>query len=320
MRNDGPETYALNELLQRMDNLESALAHVMREAIAAQQTYPHGQIHNYGEGDEIGIGIYKNGTIQPRLPALNFSSDFGIAQTALTRRHDIDIAPHLAAADPHAGYVLESLVDAKGDLLAGTAADTLARLAVGANDRILMADSGEAAGLKWVPSGTPVTQAFGDAAAEGTDDTYARAGHRHGMPASPSGMLKTASGGFFLIPTGPSAGTVVASSATNNTYGSWVEMIASTSAAIYIVGIIVGLAPVTSITYVQLDIGTGAGGSETSIGEAKLNDDAKFYTLPFPIPVAASTRIACRTANDGSTTVNWPVALLCINQADLVPV
>ena len=43
----------------------------------------------------------------------------------------------------------ESIVDAKGDIIAATAADTVARLAVGANDTVLTADSSTATGLKW---------------------------------------------------------------------------------------------------------------------------------------------------------------------------
>jgi hypothetical protein len=42
-----------------------------------------------------------------------------------------------------------SIVDAKGDIIAATAADTVSRLAVGANDTVLMADSTAATGLKW---------------------------------------------------------------------------------------------------------------------------------------------------------------------------
>ena len=45
--------------------------------------------------------------------------------------------------------VPKSLVDAKGDLLVGTANDTLARLPVGANGTVLTADSAEAGGMKW---------------------------------------------------------------------------------------------------------------------------------------------------------------------------
>lgn len=42
-----------------------------------------------------------------------------------------------------------STIDAKGDLIAGVADDTYARLAVGANGQVLMANSSEATGLQW---------------------------------------------------------------------------------------------------------------------------------------------------------------------------
>ena len=45
--------------------------------------------------------------------------------------------------------IAKATVDAKGDLIAGTADNTVARLAVGANDTILVADSSTATGLKW---------------------------------------------------------------------------------------------------------------------------------------------------------------------------
>jgi len=45
--------------------------------------------------------------------------------------------------------VKKTLIDAKGDLLAGTASDTIARLAIGANGSVLTADSGETTGIKW---------------------------------------------------------------------------------------------------------------------------------------------------------------------------
>lgn len=43
----------------------------------------------------------------------------------------------------------KSIVDAKGDLIAATAADTVARLAVGTNGQALLADSSTATGLRW---------------------------------------------------------------------------------------------------------------------------------------------------------------------------
>jgi hypothetical protein len=45
--------------------------------------------------------------------------------------------------------IAKSIVDAKGDLIAATAADTVSRLAVGANNTVLTADSTTATGLKW---------------------------------------------------------------------------------------------------------------------------------------------------------------------------
>jgi hypothetical protein len=45
--------------------------------------------------------------------------------------------------------IAKTIVDAKGDIIAATAADTVARLAVGANDTVLTADSSTATGLKW---------------------------------------------------------------------------------------------------------------------------------------------------------------------------
>ena len=44
---------------------------------------------------------------------------------------------------------MATTIDAKGDLIGGTGADTFARLAVGANDTVLTADSSTATGLKW---------------------------------------------------------------------------------------------------------------------------------------------------------------------------
>ena len=49
--------------------------------------------------------------------------------------------------------VNKTIVDAKGDLIAATAADTVSRLAVGANDTVLTADSTAATGMKWAAAG-----------------------------------------------------------------------------------------------------------------------------------------------------------------------
>jgi hypothetical protein len=50
---------------------------------------------------------------------------------------------------------MATAIDAKGDLVPGTGADTFSRLAVGANDTVLTADSSTATGLKWAAAAAP---------------------------------------------------------------------------------------------------------------------------------------------------------------------
>jgi hypothetical protein len=75
------------------------------------------------------------------------------------------------------GGIQPTIVDAKGDIIAATAADTPARLAVGANDTVLTADSAEATGLKWaaVASGDVWTQ-VGSVATSAGASTYTISG------------------------------------------------------------------------------------------------------------------------------------------------
>jgi hypothetical protein len=58
-----------------------------------------------------------------------------------------------------ANAIQNTIVDAKGDLIGATAADTPARLAVGTNGQVLTADSTAATGLKWAAAAV-VTPTF----------------------------------------------------------------------------------------------------------------------------------------------------------------
>lgn len=64
--------------------------------------------------------------------------------------------------------IAKTIVDAKGDIIAATAADTVARLAVGANDTVLTADSSTATGLKWVTPSSISYAIFNDTKSSGT--------------------------------------------------------------------------------------------------------------------------------------------------------
>ena len=54
------------------------------------------------------------------------------------------------------GDIHKTLIDAKGDLVVGTAADTAGILAVGSNGQMLVADSSAAGGVSWAANDTLV--------------------------------------------------------------------------------------------------------------------------------------------------------------------
>jgi hypothetical protein len=70
--------------------------------------------------------------------------------------YPIGVGAHGHTADS-VGAIANTLVDAKGDLLTATADNTPARIAVGANNTVLTADSSTATGLKWAAPVPTVT-------------------------------------------------------------------------------------------------------------------------------------------------------------------
>jgi hypothetical protein len=77
----------------------------------------------------------------------------GTTGQVLAKASNTDLDYSWVAQDD-SNAIQNAIVDAKGDLISATAADTPARLAVGTNGQVLTADSTTATGLKWAtPAG-----------------------------------------------------------------------------------------------------------------------------------------------------------------------
>jgi hypothetical protein len=124
----------------------------------------HSARHEDGGADEIDLTGLSGTPAALTAHEADTTSVHGIADTAALYRSggtDVAVADGGTGASTAAGArtaldvpsnaeaILDALVDAKGDLIVGTAADTPARLAVGTNDHVLTADSAQAAGVKW---------------------------------------------------------------------------------------------------------------------------------------------------------------------------
>lgn len=80
-------------------------------------------------------------------------------------------------AQDDSNAIQNAIVDAKGDLISATAADTPARLGVGTDGQVLMADSTTATGLKWAAapsSSLPAFSAYNGSAQSFSASTYTK--------------------------------------------------------------------------------------------------------------------------------------------------
>jgi hypothetical protein len=113
-----------------------------------------------GTSGAITVGIQSASTSQAGAVQLTDSTSSTSTSTAATP-NAVKSAYDLAntANTKAQGDISASIVDAKGDLIAATAADTVARLAVGSNGQVLTADSTTATGIKWATaaSGSPAS-------------------------------------------------------------------------------------------------------------------------------------------------------------------
>lgn len=103
---------------------------------------------NFGWETPDDTDLVKDGAAAIRTLGSSIDTSFvdlkgGTTGQVLAKASNTDLDFTWSAADPL------SILDAKGDLISATAADTPARLAVGTNGQVLTADSTAATGLKW---------------------------------------------------------------------------------------------------------------------------------------------------------------------------
>jgi hypothetical protein len=96
------------------------------------------------------------------MPSAPVSSVNGQTGVVVLVAGDVGADPAGSAAAAAAASQPLATIDAKGDLYVGTADSTTARLAAGADGRVLTTDSGQATGLVWaVPASAPVDSVNG---------------------------------------------------------------------------------------------------------------------------------------------------------------
>lgn len=136
-----------------------------------------------------------------------------------------------STTDVHPQYLLNSTVNAKGDLLVATANDTITRQPVGTDGQVLVADSSAATGVAYADSTAP----YATAAAEGTWN----------VGGSLPSIMDSASVGLLTVtfPVGRftqapivSAQTIDLPAVTRSQYAAWTVYTVSTSAvSLYVI-------------------------------------------------------------------------------------
>jgi hypothetical protein len=108
---------------------------------------------NFGWDTPDDTDLVKDGALAIRTLGSSIDTSFvdlkgGTTGQVLSKASNTDLDYTWVTTDD-ANAIQNAIVDAKGDLIAASAADTPARLAVGNNGETLVADSAESVGLRW---------------------------------------------------------------------------------------------------------------------------------------------------------------------------
>ncbi len=119
---------------------------------------------NFGWTTPADTDLVKDGAAAIRTLGNGIDTSFldlkgGTTGQVLSKASNTDLDFSWVAQDD-SNAIQNAIVDAKGDLISATAADTPARLAVGTNGQVLTADSTTATGLKWAAASATSGPAF----------------------------------------------------------------------------------------------------------------------------------------------------------------
>ena len=98
------------------------------------------------------------------MATLAVTNDFSAGTTIVASEMNTNFTDIETFVNSSPGVVQKDIVDAKGDIIAATAADAVSRLAVATNTQVLTADSSTSTGLAWTtPTAGTVTSVTGTA-------------------------------------------------------------------------------------------------------------------------------------------------------------
>lgn len=96
------------------------------------------------------VGVRKNSAGSTFLRRrINLIEGSNVTLTVADDSGSEEVDVTIAASGGSGAVATDTIWDAKGDLAAGTGADTASKLTVGSNDKVLLADSSQSTGLRW---------------------------------------------------------------------------------------------------------------------------------------------------------------------------